>query len=65
MLHLSTNEYPWGTFYGRDGRDFGKELDAGYGEVAASGLNGIEPFGSSFMLAPGPRCRTPLALMLR
>jgi inosose dehydratase len=47
MLHLSTNEYPWGTFYGRDGRDFGKEMDAGYGEVAASGLNGIEPFGSS------------------
>jgi inosose dehydratase len=47
MLHLSTNEYPWGTFYGRDGRDFGKEIDAGYGEVAASGLNGIEPFGAS------------------
>jgi inosose dehydratase len=47
MLHLSTNEYPWGTFYGRDGRNFGQEQDAGFGEVAASGLNGIEPFGSS------------------
>jgi len=47
MLHLATNQYPWGTFYERQGRSFDKESDAAFGEVAASGLSGIEPFGSS------------------
>ncbi|MBM4095118.1 MAG: sugar phosphate isomerase/epimerase, partial [Planctomycetes bacterium] len=42
-LHLATNQYPWFTFYGRDGRDFNKTLDAALGEVAASGMDGFEP----------------------
>jgi inosose dehydratase len=47
VLHLATNQYPWGTFYQREGRDFGASLDAGLGEIAASGLGGFEPLGSS------------------
>ena len=47
MLHLATNQYPWSTFYGRDGRTFEKDLDAGLREVAASGLNGYESIANS------------------
>lgn len=43
MPHLATNQYPWGTFYQREGRDFGASLDAGLAEIAASGLDGYEP----------------------
>ncbi len=42
-LHLATNQYPWGTFYQRDKKDFFRDLDAGLGEVAASGFQGYEP----------------------
>jgi len=41
-LHLSTNGYPWLTFYGRAGRDFNAEQDAMLAEVAAAGLDGFE-----------------------
>jgi len=47
VLHLATNQYPWGTFYQRDGRDFSASLDAGLGEVASCGLNGYEPLAAS------------------
>lgn len=41
-LHLSTNGYPWMTFYQRAGRDYNAALDTVLGEVAASGLDGFE-----------------------
>lgn len=47
MLHLATNQYPWSTFYGRDGRRFEDDLDAGLREIAAAGLNGFEPIANS------------------
>ncbi|MBE3134061.1 MAG: sugar phosphate isomerase/epimerase [Acidobacteria bacterium] len=47
VLHLATNQYPWGTFYGRDGRDFGASLDTGLAEIASCGLDGYEPLGES------------------
>ncbi len=42
-LHLATNQYPWFTFYRRDGRDFGASLDQSLQEVAAGGMDGFEP----------------------
>lgn len=41
--HVACNQYPWGVFYQREGKDFGASLDAGLGEVAASGIDGFEP----------------------
>jgi inosose dehydratase len=46
-LHVATNVYPWFTFYGREKRDFYKDLDASLAEVAAAGLDGFEPIASS------------------
>lgn len=46
-LHLACNEYPWSVYFGRDNRRFGEDLDAHLREVAASGLDGFEPFGAS------------------
>ena len=42
-LHVACNQYPWGVFYQREGRDFGASLDAGLAEVKAGGLDGFEP----------------------
>jgi inosose dehydratase len=42
-LHLATNAYSWSVFYQREGRNFGADLEAGLGDVAASGLQGYEP----------------------
>jgi inosose dehydratase len=42
-LHLACNQYPWLVFYQREGKDFNKLLDAGLGEVTASGMDGYEP----------------------
>ncbi len=42
-LHVACNQYPWGTFYSREKRDFNKLLDAGLAEVRASGNDGFEP----------------------
>ena len=39
---LATNQYPWITFYKRQGRDFQKELDTALGEAAAAGFQGWE-----------------------
>ncbi|MFP4056717.1 MAG: sugar phosphate isomerase/epimerase family protein [Candidatus Brocadiia bacterium] len=47
MAHLATNQYPWGTFYRREGRQFEADLDAGLGQVAACGLDGFEPIVGS------------------
>ena len=42
-LPLATNQYPWFTFYRRDQRNFEESLDASLAEVAASGMDGLEP----------------------
>ena len=42
-LHLATNQYPWMTFYRRDGRNFAQSLATAIDEVGASGLDGYEP----------------------
>lgn len=42
-LHLATNQYPWFTFYRRENRNFDQSLDASLGEIAASGMDGLEP----------------------
>jgi inosose dehydratase len=57
-FHLATNQYPWGTFYQREKRDFFKDLDLSLGEVAASGFEGYEP------LAESPAAIDRLALLL-
>lgn len=44
-LHIACNQYSWGVFFQREGRDFAGSLDAGFAEVAASGLDGFEPGG--------------------
>jgi len=41
--HVACNQYPWGVFYAREGKDFNASLDAGLAEVAASGIDGFEP----------------------
>lgn len=58
-LHVATNQYPWGTFYGREGRNFDASLDEALGEVASCGLNGYEP------LATGPADVEKLAPLLK
>ena len=42
-LHVACNQYPWGTFYSREKRDFNALLDPGLAEVKASGNDGFEP----------------------
>lgn len=46
-LHLACNQYPWLTFYGREGRDFGSSLDVALGEIASCDINGFEPLAAS------------------
>ncbi len=46
-LHLATNQYPWFTFYRREGRDWNQSADTALGEVAQAGLNGFEPLVTS------------------
>ena len=42
-LHVACNQYPWGTFYAREKKDFNALLDPGLAEVKASGNDGFEP----------------------
>ena len=42
-LHVACNQYPWGTFYARQKRDFNALLDSGLAQVKASGNDGFEP----------------------
>jgi inosose dehydratase len=46
-VHLATNEYPWGTFYRREKRNFEGSLAEVLREVAAVGLDGYEPLARS------------------
>jgi len=46
-LHLATNQYPWITFYRRQGVDYGAQRDQAMGEMAAAGLDGLEPIANS------------------
>jgi inosose dehydratase len=40
---ISCNQYVWFTFFGREGREWGKDLDASLGEYAKTGLKAFEP----------------------
>ena len=42
-LPLSTNSYPWGTFYKRQGRDIDADLSITIGEIKKSGADCLEP----------------------
>lgn len=42
-LHLSSNSYSWHVYCQREKKNFGADLDAGCADIAASGLNGLEP----------------------
>ena len=42
-LHVACNQYPWGTFYARQKKDFNALLDSGLAQVKASGNDGFEP----------------------
>ena len=42
-VHVACNSYTWQTFYSRENRNFEASLDAGFGDVARSGLDGFEP----------------------
>ena len=42
-IHLATNQFPWLTFYAREGRNFNADLESSISEVAKSGLDGFEP----------------------
>jgi len=42
-LHVACNQYPWGTFYAREKKDFNALLDPGLAQVKASGNDGFEP----------------------
>ena len=44
---LAGNHYPWLVYFRRDGREFGKHLDADLQEVADSGLNDFEPMATA------------------
>lgn len=46
-LHVSCNLYTWYSYYNREGKNFYADMDAGLGQVAASGVDGIEPSLSS------------------
>ena len=42
-VHVSCNLYTWYSYYTREGQNFYADLDAGLAQVAASGVDGIEP----------------------
>ncbi len=42
-LHVVCNQYSWSVFYAREKKDFNTSLDAGFADVAASGIDGFEP----------------------
>lgn len=46
-LHLSSNQYTWSVYFGRDGRNFGENLNANLKELTEAGLDGLEPMGES------------------
>lgn len=42
-MHLAGNIYSWHVYYAREGREFGADLERDVKEVAAAGLDGLEP----------------------
>ena len=42
-VHIACNSYTWQTFFARESRNFDASLDAGFEDVARSGLDGFEP----------------------
>lgn len=42
-LHVSCNQFCWDNMYGRQGKNFRADLDAGLAEVKRSGMDGLEP----------------------
>jgi inosose dehydratase len=42
-LHVACNQYSWTVFYQREKKDFNASLDAGFSDVASSGIDGFEP----------------------
>lgn len=40
---ISSNSYNWGTFYGRENKNWGENLDADFAEYAKTGLQAYEP----------------------
>lgn len=58
-LHVACNQYPWYTFFVREGRDFERDLGGSIAAVAASGVDGFEPS------ADAPRKIQELAPLLR
>lgn len=47
QLHIASNQYPWGTFYKREGKDWEKNLSSGLQELAQTGIKGYEPLVTS------------------
>jgi inosose dehydratase len=48
LLPISSNTYNWGTFYGRQAKNWGEDWDACLTDYAKSGLTAIEPgFGNA------------------
>lgn len=41
-LHIACNQFCWINMYGRAGRNFNADLDAGFAEVKRSGMDGVE-----------------------
>ena len=46
-VHLAGNVYSWHVYLAREGRTFGTDLDADVREIAAAGLDGLEPILTS------------------
>lgn len=47
VLHVASNQYPWFTFYQREGRSWTQDLDASLAEFRKSGVPGYEPIINS------------------
>lgn len=46
-MHIATNQYPWATFFWREGGRFEDDLPARMRDLADSGLDGFEPLVKS------------------
>lgn len=65
MPPFSTNQYPWDTFYRRDGKSFGANLAASFAEVVASGFTALEPnFDSVTMVDDYVKVMRPLGVTM-
>jgi inosose dehydratase len=42
-LHIASNQYPWFTFFQREGRNWSADLDTSLREFTQSGITGYEP----------------------